>query len=212
MSKLHTSKIVIALDGNVNVGKTTFLIKQTDKFGLNYIPEHSEYLNNIPDKDVFSNHEMNVHQRFMQTDELRIKDLIHGINLIDRSFVSFSAFAFALWKTGQSDIRNIFLKEFQKLLFGKKIIVPNTFMHFKEKHSIANNRHKNNNQKKLTPVFLIEKDFYNYFDIFCEKWMEYTDGITISHASSLRHILSNCSDKKISDDEIFFITKEILKT
>lgn len=209
MPTLHSRKIIIAFDGNVYTGKTTFLKQLAKEVEANYIPEHSDMLSKVILKKNYSDPYMEIHYKFMLTDKLRMIFLESGVNFLDRSFVSFSAFVFALFKCGITDIRSDYLEAFRDLTVKNQIIIPDYYVHFKADYNLAIKRFQGDKGRN-TPDFLIKKDFFNYFDLFCEQWISKVGGTSCQSPDiNNKKLMNNILQKKSSKKDFLLITRQI---
>ncbi|PIS07519.1 hypothetical protein COT78_03220 [Candidatus Berkelbacteria bacterium CG10_big_fil_rev_8_21_14_0_10_43_13] len=212
MSKMHTGKINIAFDGNVFVGKTTFLKKLAKEKSFNYIPEHSDFLKVSNSAIEHRKTLPAAHLDFVRSDFLRIEYLKDGVNLLDRSFVSFSAFTYAFERMGQLDMRENFLGLLQDMLQKQRIVIPTHYIHLKSNYEIARQRFVQN-KKQQTPDFLIEKFFFDYFDLYCKRWIQKAGGKEVEILDENESIEAldfiSTPPKLISNQEIFRFTSDL---
>jgi len=190
--------MIISLDGNVFVGKTTLCNILSKRNSCNIILEYSDFIKEI-DKPlqqfVFSEHE-----KYLKTDVIRKKYLKKGINFLDRSFVSLSAHIYAGYKIRIADFRKKHINLFSKLLNNDSIIIPNYYIFVTCDYNRAKKRfflEKEIYKEKRTSQFFIDKDYFLAIDEFNGLWQK-----------SIKNGLSvNTSNDNKRNNEIYFDNK-----
>lgn len=119
--------MIIALDGNVFVGKTTLCNIFSKKNNYNVVLEYSDFINKTKNKS-FKQVSFLEHSKYLKLDNIRKKYLKNNINFVDRSFVSLSAHIYALYKNGIADFRREHINMFHQLLKNNYIIIPNCYV------------------------------------------------------------------------------------
>jgi len=192
--------MIISLDGNVFVGKTTLCNILSKKNNYNVVLEYSSFIKKI-DKpsQQFSFLE---HKRYLQVDIIRKKYLRDGINFLDRSFVSLSAHIYALYKIGIADFRKKHINLFNKLLDNDGIIIPDYYIFVNCDYNSVKKRfflEKEICDKKETPEFFINKNYYLAINEFNSLWQKsIKNGLSVDTSNDSKKNNKINFDKKFS--------------
>lgn len=160
--------MIIAFDGNVFAGKTTLINYLTDKIDCWSVAEHTFFINKIKKGGGYSP-VFNEHLRYLYVDRLRIKMINKGVSLIDRSFVSLSAHAYALYFSSGVDLREKHLEILRSFLQQKKIIIPNLYVFVSCEMGIAKKRLLTVHNE---PNMFIEKKYFFAVEKFNLLWQK----------------------------------------
>jgi|AntRauTorcE11897_2_1112592.scaffolds.fasta_scaffold14689_2 deoxyadenosine/deoxycytidine kinase len=208
--------MIIALDGNVFVGKTTLCNILSKNNNNNVILEYSDFVNKFKNKlsQEFSFLE---HSEYLNIDDSRKKYLIKGINFLDRSFVSLSAHTYAIYKNGIADFRKKHINLFNKLLNNNSIIIPDYYIFVTCDYACAKKRfllEQITHGKKGTPQFFIDKDYFLAINEFNELWQKNIENglfIDTSHTNKKNNLvdIDKNFNKKLTKKQIVSITKSI---
>ncbi|MEA3272595.1 MAG: hypothetical protein U9P90_02915 [Patescibacteria group bacterium] len=206
--------MIISFDGNVFTGKTTIISKLSSKYGFNKIVEYCDILKNIPLKDTHDSVYKNEQVRYLKVDKKRMLQIHNGTNLLDRSFISMSAHVYAIYKKGLFDMRLFYLKELEFYFNKNEIIIPNKYIIVSCSYKTALKRYKLNNAIKKTGRKYIDKEYFDYIDIFNEMWSREFPTLIINSDRKLNYKKTFdfiCNKQNDSDDnKIILIIKKLL--
>jgi len=209
--------MIIAFDGNVFAGKTTIINEFHKTSGWNYIDEYSDFItdNQISDPGNY----FQEHVRYLEVDRERIKKLVSGVNLLDRSFVSLCAHVYAAYKCGWFDIRDEHINTLFGLIKNNNIIIPNFFIFIDCIYSVAKKRYEKepiDSNQKQTPEKFLDSNYYKFVREFNLLWQGNIDCGFISASPIMKTMISKInkfspSMNKLSlgRDEIFRILMKI---
>lgn len=210
--------MIIALDGNVFVGKTT-LCNVFSKFKKGIvIKEHSEFVYKI--KNKLPNHQDNFfeHSHYLKVDAIRMKYIKNKLIFLDRSFISLSAHVYALYKIGSNDFRLKHIHCLIKLFNINKLIIPDNYIFVTCKYSLAKERYiwnKNSTNNKKTPDIFINAKYYKAINEFNLLWQSnIKNGLIINtskplNKKDLSFVFENFNEGSLSNEEIILIIKKI---
>lgn len=207
--------MIISLDGNVFVGKTTLCNILSKKNSCNIISEYSDFLRKT-DKSLQKFNFLE-HEKYLEIDIIRKKYLKNGINFLDRSFVSLSAHIYAVYKIGIADFREKHINLLNKLLNNGEIIIPNYYIFVTCNYNCVKKRFILENEiynKKKTPEFFINKDYFLAINEFNNLWQgNIKNGLIINTGQLLSKDVTitpkNFTEKILNNEEIILIIKKI---
>ena len=178
-----TNLRVIAVDGNVNAGKTT-LLKQLCSVAAaaqpQYLPEHSNLLcqvTQIPEES-----DVRGQGRYLQTERIRLsllRDSPAGLFLLDRSFVSILAHTLAT-TPGHSDSRSWLVSRLSSLVGRAQVCIPHCFVFIDVPYSISRARYLANTAEKGTPAELIDPGYFECLRRIYLRWATLVGGHALS--------------------------------
>lgn len=147
--------MIIAVEGNVYVGKTTLVHQLSRVLGLTAVAEQTSYLAEPPRQDLSWSEE---HRRYVMAEKKRAES-VSGSQVLDRSFLSLAAHATILYRLGKADIRDEFLEDLRRLQAEGRILVPDRLIWVRCPHGLAIRRHRRDASRGTSPLFL-EKRYY----------------------------------------------------
>jgi deoxyadenosine/deoxycytidine kinase len=208
--------MIIALDGNVFVGKTTLCNIFSKKNNYNVVLEYSDFINKTKNKS-FKQVSFLEHSKYLKLDNIRKKYLKNNINFVDRSFVSLSAHIYALYKNGIADFRREHINMFHQLLKNNYIIIPNCYVFVTCNYNCAKKRfllEKRIDGKKGTPTFFINKGYFLAINEFNSLWQKNIKSgliINTNHSAEKNNQIgiNNNFFKKLTKKQIITITESI---
>ena len=170
--------MIIAFDGNVFSGKTSFIAGFCGSAKCVVVPEHSHFVAD------FRSHEdaWSVQQKYLDAEVKRHVYLLgmpsERLILVDRSFVSMAAHVWALYTTQGVDMRARFLGRVTRGIRSNWITLPNQFCHVVCDYPLIRARAAIDVVKR-TDRFYMDENYLKAVDAFNRKWQIHFPGCLI---------------------------------
>lgn len=157
------TRIIVAIDGNVNTGKTSLL--------KNIMKRYPEFC--AADEYEIINEENPFKRQFlyMIQDESRIGNSENN-TILDRSIISLSAYAFWLFKIQNIDIRSEFHSAYINSLAKGKNKVPNRVIICSQKYDAIVSSYETNRLIKGTAPVYVEREYIDIQEEFLATFQE----------------------------------------
>lgn len=166
------TRIVVAIDGNVNTGKTELFHYFKKQYpSCAFFEEYME-----PEE----NEDLERQLQYLKQDEKRTcvpdKDVI-----MDRSVLSLFGYVYWLYASGKKDIRCEFYNHVVNGLSEKKYVLPNRIIYCYQDYASVIEAYKKNYKEKGTDEKFVSEQYYQIQNDFYESLMEMMDGRVIKY-------------------------------
>lgn len=166
------TRIVVAIDGNVNTGKTELFHYFKKRYPACAFFE--EYMEPEENKDLERQ------LQYLKQDEKRTyvsdKDVI-----LDRSVLSLFGYVYWLYASGKNDIRCEFYSYVVNGVSEKKYVLPNQIIYCYQDYASVIKAYKKNYKEKGTDEKFVSEQYYQIQNDFYESLMKMMDGRVIKY-------------------------------
>ncbi len=148
--------MIIALEGNVNTGKTTFANR--------YIKQHPEFvlISETPFKEGLSQFEL---QEYYINEEIKKAKNVSPNTITDRSIFSTLAYTYYTDLLNKQD-KEYFIRKISKLIKKRKVIIPEQIYFLLLPYNQINGYYEENAEFKKTQKSLVKYDYYLFYNKF----------------------------------------------
>lgn len=157
------TRIIVAIDGNVNTGKTSLLKSMMKKYDEFCAAEEYEIIN---EENPFKRQFL-----YMIQDESRIGNCENN-TILDRSIISLSAYVFWLYKEQNIDIRSEFYSAYINSIARGKNEVPNRVIICRQKYDNIVSSYETNRLIKGTLPVYVEREYFDIQEEFLAAFQE----------------------------------------
>lgn len=165
-------KIVAAIDGNVNTGKTGLFQRLKEQYPRCVF---SEEYREVKQKDDLERQLM-----YLEQDEKRISAPDSDI-ILDRSVLSLFGYVYWLYESNQNDIRCEFYSHVVNGLSGNRYVLPNRILYCYQDYDSIIKSFEVNHHIKGTDDLLVSKEYYETQNDFYERLIKMLDGRVIKY-------------------------------
>lgn len=156
--------MIIAVDGNVYVGKTTLVHQLSVKLGWPIVDEQNAFLPPTVAGRPFS--WSDEHKCYLEA-EVRRAEQHHQRSLVmDRSFLSLAAHATVIHQLGLADLRAEFLEALSRLWRAHRILIPSVIIWADCRYEDILKRSDRDPSRGTNPLFLSRAYVDRYSDWF----------------------------------------------
>lgn len=185
---MHTTNIIVAVDGNINTGKTTLIKELVKRHSVFSIREEYEY---ISEANICIRQKKYLLQDRKRTNLTNVKKII-----LDRSLFSLFGYVYWLYISNELDIRLEFYRLLINELNKKTVLLPNRLIVCCQEYENIYNSFLENKEIKGTEQFLASKKYIETQNSYYDKISEILGEKIIKYNYLFANNLENiCEDK-----------------
>lgn len=156
-------RMVVAIDGNVNTGKTELFQNLKKKYPECFFAE--EYTEVLQEDDL--ERQLTYLKQDKERTNITDKDII-----LDRSVLSLFGYVYWLYESKKNDIRREFYNNVVNSLVSNNLVLPNRIVYCYQDYDCILKSYEGNCKIKGTDKILVSKEYYEVQNDFYERLIE----------------------------------------